>query len=372
MRCEAGKQFIAQMCPAIVTVMFSVLMVLVTGQAVSAQDDAPMLTAVWWEFDPFIIPQQGELVGFGVELLDAIAADMGVSIRYRQTEATFAEMLNIMERGEADVTLAPFFQVADREQVMDFSHTALNSGSQIVVPVSTDPLPNIGRILLNTSFIRILGIGLLILIGVAHVVWLVERRQNQPDFHPSYLRGVWDGFWWACVTITTVGYGDTAPKGVLGRLVALVWMFAGLFLVTLFIAEITTALTINRLEGTITSPDDLRNVVVATVADTAFETYLEGLGIAPILYDTLPELLSGLETGAVEAVVLEVNAARHYVLTAGRNTAQLAGPVFQPREMAYAFPTNSPYRERFNQALLRLKEDGRYAVIYRKWFGFQP
>ncbi|MEM7117346.1 MAG: transporter substrate-binding domain-containing protein [Chloroflexota bacterium] len=278
------------------------------------------MTMVWWEFDPFIIQNDGKLIGFGVDLLD-------------------------------------------------FSLTAIDSGSQIVVPISTKTNTSILSIILDTNFMRIIGYGVLILISVAHIVWLVERRQNDPDFRKAYLPGIWDGFWWACVTITTVGYGDTAPKGTLGRIVAIGWMFAGLFLVTLFIAEITTALTVSRLDGGISSPDDLRNACVATVANTAFETYLNELGVAPQLVNTLPELLASLEMGEVDAIVLEVNAARHYVLSRGRGRAELAGSVFRPVEMAFALPTDSPHREAFNRALLQIKEDGRYDMIYAKWFG---
>jgi hypothetical protein len=38
------------------------------------------------------------------------------------------------------------------------------------------------------------------------------------------------------VTMTTVGYGDTAPKTVPGRILGLVWMLAALVFVSLFTA----------------------------------------------------------------------------------------------------------------------------------------
>ncbi|MBM3661687.1 MAG: hypothetical protein FJW94_02160 [Actinobacteria bacterium] len=48
---------------------------------------------------------------------------------------------------------------------------------------------------------------ILLLVVVGHIVWLVERRTND-DFPHSYLAGVWEGIWWAIVTMTTIGYGD--------------------------------------------------------------------------------------------------------------------------------------------------------------------
>lgn len=49
------------------------------------------------------------------------------------------------------------------------------------------------------------------------------------------------------VTALTVGYGDKVPSTILGKVIAIIWMMMGVYLLSLFIAALTSALVLKRL-----------------------------------------------------------------------------------------------------------------------------
>jgi hypothetical protein len=98
--------------------------------------------------------------------------------------------------------------------------------------------------LVSWSFLKIIGLLTLVLVIAGSLVWLFERRANPEQFSDRPLKGIADGLWWAAVTMTSVGFGDKAPQTRLGRMLAGIWMFAAVVLISLFTAHITTTLTV--------------------------------------------------------------------------------------------------------------------------------
>ncbi len=56
-----------------------------------------------------------------------------------------------------------------------------------------------------------------------------------------------DGFWWACVTSLTIGYGDLAPVTVEGRIMAIVFAHFWIFcVIPMIVASIITHILVDK------------------------------------------------------------------------------------------------------------------------------
>jgi len=62
------------------------------------------------------------------------------------------------------------------------------------------------------------------------------------------IENTFDAFYWAIVTISTVGYGDITPGTVTGKIVTIILIFAGMILVSLFTATISSILIEQKLK----------------------------------------------------------------------------------------------------------------------------
>jgi voltage-gated potassium channel len=65
------------------------------------------------------------------------------------------------------------------------------------------------------------------LVGFAGALAVYQQERGAPG---ADIRTFGDALWWACSTLTTVGYGDATPVTAAGRLIAFVVMVCGLAL----------------------------------------------------------------------------------------------------------------------------------------------
>lgn len=92
--------------------------------------------------------------------------------------------------------------------------------------------------LIRNSFFQV-GAGILITMVIGGIfLQLFEAGEIAQDENP---------FWWAIVTMTTVGYGDYSPVTAGGRIFAVLIMFAGISLISLLTATISSIFVAKKI-----------------------------------------------------------------------------------------------------------------------------
>lgn len=353
---------------AIVVCLSALLGGLFGLQQAQAQDSTPVLKVAIREIAPFVIAQDDTYIGFSIDLWNAIAAQLGVDSDYLVVDSAQA-MIDAVANGEADVAITSVSITAEREKQVDFSLPMFHSGLQILTRIDRqDSLISTLRTIFSPALLRGLGIAFVILLIVAHVIWFTERHSNS-DFDEDYLHGIWEAFYFATVTATTVGYGDKVPRKVGGRVITLVWMLLSLFLVSYFTASITTTLTLRQLEVNIAGPEDLRGHAVGTIGGSTSADYLTNRGLSAIHYETVEDGIVALQNDQIEAFVYDAPVLSYAVLTAGDPALNLVEPIFQEEDFGVVLPEESDYLEAVNRAILELHETGAYDLMLLRWFG---
>ena len=338
--------------------------------AQSSTENAP-LKVVIKPLVPFVIADADRYSGFSIDLWQEIAGRINRDYTYQFVE-TVNDQLSAVAAGEADVAITGISMTKEREEAVDFSLPYFNAGLQIMTSAATDrglitPRTILASLVTSPEFVSLILSLLVVIVVMAHVIWLFERSRN-PDFPAPYLRGIWEGIWYTVVTMVTVGYGDKTVRTIAGRVIAMAWMFASLFLVASFTANITSQLTLNRFYGSIRGSEDLPGKVIVTVEGSTAAQYLASQHLPYIGVQSIDDAYPVLESGRADAIVYDSPVLLYYANGAGLGQVQVVGALFEPQDYGIAFPTGSHDRELINQALLEIKEDGTYATIYSRWF----
>ncbi|NEX16318.1 MAG: ABC transporter substrate-binding protein [Halochromatium sp.] len=308
----------------------------------------------------------GQWSGIAIELWNQIAEKHGFEFQY--TELGLTEMLEATAAGRVDGAVAALTITSDREQLLDFSHSFHASGLAIAVPQRSSHLLALLSGFLSPSFLAVIGALLALLTTVGVLIWLAERRANA-QFHRHPLSGIGSGLWWSAVTMTTVGYGDKAPTTLLGRSIGMVWMFAGLIAISTFTAAMTTALTLNELDSSISGVDDLRLKRVLALSGSTSDHFLTDQGIRHRTLNDLSEALAQLADGKADAVVHDAPILRFEIAEAFAHQLRVLPFLLRRQQYGIALPPDSEFREPANITLLELIRSDTWIKILDRYLG---
>ena len=187
----------------------------------------------------------------------------------------------------------------------------------------------------------------------AEIVFQIRNREIYGD---GPIKGLGHAVWWAAVTMTTVGYGDKAPKTLGGRIVAVAWMLASIVFIAGFTATISAFLTAEKLTGKVRGLQDLSHVRVGSVIQSEPVRWLVDHGITPALFSTEQDGLQANVDDRIDAFVFDEIVLKYTVKNDFPGRVHVLTETFDHYYLCMGLPIGSPLHKAINAALLKLME----------------
>lgn len=242
------------------------------------------------ETPPFVKQSPQGISGLSIESWEMVNKQLGWDYEYKEYES-LGDLLLAVEKGEVDFSINPITVTDKRMENIKFSQPYFISQTGIAQIKKSNALSVIKN-LWSWKFIS----AILILIGVIFIfgflVWIFERKKNPEEFGGEGFSGVKEGFWWSAVTMTTVGYGDRSPRTTGGRIIALIWMFMAIIIISSLTASIASALTVEKINNEINSVAELDRFNVVSVKSSSSQEFLN---LYKIKHEEVEDGVSGIE-----------------------------------------------------------------------------
>ncbi|KAF9589315.1 hypothetical protein IFM89_022642 [Coptis chinensis] len=286
---------------------------------------------------------------------------------------SFEKFVKVKE-GE-DPTVVPKFDaavgditiLANRTNYVEFTQPYAESGLTMVVPVKSEEKAWL--------FVKPFSAAMWLAVSIAlmytmFVVWFLEHRSN-PEFRGPWMNQLSTAMWF---TFSTIFFAHReALRSNFTRVVMVVWLFVVFVLTSSYTASLTSMLTVQRLQPTVTDIATLQrsNSPVGCDGDSFVLKYMQDVlkfdGSNIINVKSEYDYPEAFRNGTIKAAFLELPYSRVFIkrnckdYQVTENTHRFGG-------LSFIFPKGSPIARDFSNAFLKLSEEGKLNELDRKWF----
>ncbi|XP_046985309.1 glutamate receptor ionotropic, kainate 2 isoform X1 [Schistocerca americana] len=341
--------------------------------------------------------------GYGIDLIHEIANILCFNYTFKlvpdgrygsynpETKEWDGMMKELLDQ-KADLAIADLTITYDREQAVDFTMPFMNLGISILYRKPIKQPPNLFSFLSPLSLdvwiymaTAYLGVSVLlfILARFTPYEWQNPHPCNPDPDHLENQFTLLNCMWFAIGSLMQQGC-DFLPKAVSTRMVAGMWWFFTLIMISSYTANLAAFLTVERMDSPIESAEDLAKQTkikygalrggstAAFFRDSNFSTYQR---MWSFMESARPSVFTSSNVEGVDRVVkgkgsyafLMESTSIEYVIERNCELTQVGG-LLDSKGYGIAMPPNSPYRTAISGAILKLQEEGKLHILKTRWW----
>ncbi|XP_039970454.1 glutamate receptor ionotropic, kainate 2 isoform X5 [Bactrocera neohumeralis] len=338
--------------------------------------------------------------GYSIDLIKELAAKLGFNYTFidggsdygsfnKTTNKTTGMMKEINE-GRADLAITDLTITSEREEIIDFSIPFMNLGIAILY---TQPQKSPAN---NFSFMDPFSRQVWIYLGLVYIgvsfCFFILGRLSPTEWdnpypcieEPEELENQFtlnNSFWFTTGAFLQQG-SEIAPKSLSTRTLASIWWFFTLIILSSYTANLAAFLTIEKPVGLINNVNELASdtrvkygakktgSTRSFFSTSEHETYKKMNDFMvknpDLLFETNLEGVNRVKSDNYYAFLMESTSIEYHIVR--ECNLKKVGEPLDEKGYGIAMVKNWPYRDKFNNALLELQEQGVLARLKNKWW----
>ncbi|XP_051187708.1 glutamate receptor 2.9 isoform X2 [Lolium perenne] len=297
---------------------------------------------------------EGELLpkGFCINVFEEVVADLPYKLpcsylpfedRIGESNGTIDELVYKVYLKEFDAVIGDVTILVNRSLYADFTLPYTESGVRMLVPVLDRRKKTAWTFLKPLKTDLWLGTGAFV-VFTGFVVWCIERNEQFKGHPASQIGSV---FYFIFSTLVFAHREGMVHN--LSRIVVIVWLFVVLILQQSYTASLSSILTVEQLQPTVTSLEEV-------ISKGSHVGYLNG--------SFLPELLRSLKIDDSKMIAFDSPEEYNEALSTGK-----VAVIVDEIPYLKAFPRGSPLTPDISRGILKLESNGRMVELQKALYG---
>ncbi|XP_010914101.1 glutamate receptor 2.7 [Elaeis guineensis] len=319
------------------------------------------------------------VTGYCIDVFEAVMKALPYAVPYEYVPYTNVESYDDLVRQvfekRFDAVVGDVTIIANRSSYVEFTLPYTESGVMMIVPVKEDSTKNIWIFLKPLTTDLWFG-SLSFFFFTGFVVWVIEHRINK-QFRGTQSQQLGLIFYFAFSTLVFAHREKLESN--LSRFAVIVWVFVVLILTSSYTASLTSMLTVQQLQPTVTDVNELlKNGEHVGYQDGSFV-----LGMLKKMnfkddklrnYSTVDQYAQALRNGSAHGGVAAIFDEIPYLkLFLSEHCADytMVGRTYKTDGFGFVFPRDSPLVPDVSRAVLNVTEGDIMTRIEKAWFGDQ-